>query len=121
MEYDKQDSLAIITLRRPEKRNAIDSELSDEIGEALTRFENDTEADVGVLYGVGGSFSSGTDMKSCSMNSVKPTWSKVCNFVGCNLHHLHIMIFFVKIYISRFALCPNRWFVESAVTVSEAD
>lgn len=80
VDYEKQDSLAIITLRRPEKQNAIDSILADDIGEALNMFENDPDADVGVLYGVGGSFSSGTDLKSCSLDNVEATWSKVCSF-----------------------------------------
>lgn len=72
--------MAIITLRRPDKQNAINSEFADSIGEALTKFENDPEVDVGVLYGVGGSFSSGTDLKDCSLDEVRPTWSKVSKF-----------------------------------------
>ena len=52
----------IIILNRPEHRNAISKSMRSKLRKAITDFENDETARVGVLCGNGGSFSSGHDM-----------------------------------------------------------
>lgn len=43
-----------------------------ELCSAITTFENDETASVGVLHGIGGSFSSGYDLKELMTDSMKP-------------------------------------------------
>lgn len=63
MGYELDGPVAILTLNRPEKRNAINTEMTEELGKVIRQFEDDNLASVGVLYGLGGSFSSGYDIK----------------------------------------------------------
>jgi enoyl-CoA hydratase/carnithine racemase len=53
----------VIELRRPEKRNAMDRELTDGLSAALDRLEDDPDLWAGVLTGGPSSFSAGTDLK----------------------------------------------------------
>ncbi|KAH0950526.1 hypothetical protein HN011_001496 [Eciton burchellii] len=52
-----------IGINRPEKRNCLDAATAQSLSEALDEFENNNETLVGVLYGVGGNFCSGYDLK----------------------------------------------------------
>lgn len=52
-----------IGINRPEKRNCLDTATAQLLSEALDEFENNEEASVGVLYGVGGNFCAGYDLK----------------------------------------------------------
>lgn len=61
--YEKQGPITLIGLNRPETRNAIDRQLTEELNSRITEFEDDKTATVGVLYGIGGSFCSGTDLR----------------------------------------------------------
>ena len=44
--YEKRGSIAYITLNRPDKRNAIDTETDDLLFDAWTRFREDDEVRV---------------------------------------------------------------------------
>jgi enoyl-CoA hydratase len=52
-----------LTLHRPEARNALSPELVTALGEALDRFEQDTEVRAGVITGSGSAFCAGLDLK----------------------------------------------------------
>jgi len=52
-----------IGINRPEKRNCLDTATAQLLSEALDEFENNEEASVGVLYGIGGNFCAGYDLK----------------------------------------------------------
>lgn len=54
--------VAIISMNREAKRNAVDRQLADEIDEALNRLEDDPELWVGVLTGTDTVFSAGSDL-----------------------------------------------------------
>ena len=54
----------VITLDRPEVRNAIDSSISKGVLAALTELDDDPELRVGVLTGSGGTFCAGLDLKA---------------------------------------------------------
>jgi len=54
----------VITLHRPEVRNAIDSAMSRGVVAALERLDGDDELRVGVLTGTGGTFCAGMDLKA---------------------------------------------------------
>lgn len=55
-------AVAVITLDRPEVRNAIDHPTAAQLAAAMRRFEADDSAKVAVLYGAGGNFCSGLDL-----------------------------------------------------------
>ena len=59
--YEKRDGAAIIKFNRPEKKNAISFDLTEELREALEDAERDSEVRIVVLTGVGDAFSSGAD------------------------------------------------------------
>lgn len=63
VEYSVNNNICYIALNRPEKRNAIDREMSDELDAAFVRAEADEEVKVVVLKGNGPSFCSGYDIK----------------------------------------------------------
>jgi (methylthio)acryloyl-CoA hydratase len=58
--YELRGEIALIGINRPEKRNAMYSEIFTEVGNAAERAGN--EARAGVIYGHGGHFSAGLDL-----------------------------------------------------------
>ena len=60
--FDKQGPVVVLTLDRPEKRNAFDSALTAALDEALNAFEDDPALRVAVLTGGTQFFSAGTDV-----------------------------------------------------------
>src|SRR5215204_6317459 len=55
-----------VTINRPERRNAVDSDTAIALREAFTAFNADDEAAVAVLRGADGAFCAGYDLKSFS-------------------------------------------------------
>ena len=53
VEYDIKQKIAYITLNRPEKRNAINFQMKDELVACLRRFDDDQDAWVAILSGNG--------------------------------------------------------------------
>lgn len=64
--YEKKNSIAKITLNRPEAMNAITRTMFLEIGQALDNADQDKNVSVVVLTGSGKSFCAGVDMKFAS-------------------------------------------------------
>jgi enoyl-CoA hydratase len=62
--YETRDRVAVITIDRPQRRNAIDRQTAEALLAAWRRFDADDAVDVGVLYGAGGTFSAGADLKT---------------------------------------------------------
>ena len=60
---EKKQSVWTVILCRPEARNAIDPETADALYAAFTAFDADDSAAVAVLWGEGGAFSAGWDLK----------------------------------------------------------
>lgn len=56
----------VITLNRPEARNAVNPELARQLYAAMLDFETDAVADVAVLTGAGGAFCAGFDLKAAA-------------------------------------------------------
>jgi E-phenylitaconyl-CoA hydratase len=61
--FDLADNVAVITLNRPEVRNAMNRELSGALQEALQRIREDDAIRVAVITGAGRTFSAGADLK----------------------------------------------------------
>jgi enoyl-CoA hydratase len=67
--------VAVVTLSRPERRNAVDADTAAALAEAFRAFDADTTAHVAVLHGDGGTFCAGADLKAISEgrgNRVEP-------------------------------------------------
>jgi enoyl-CoA hydratase/carnithine racemase len=61
--FDLTDKVAVITLNRPEVRNAMNRELSGALVEALQRVRDDGDISAAVITGTGRTFSAGADLK----------------------------------------------------------
>lgn len=60
---EQDGPITIITIVRPEVRNAVDRPTADALAEAFRAFESDDDALVAVLTGDGGTFCAGADLK----------------------------------------------------------
>jgi enoyl-CoA hydratase len=63
--YERRGAVAIVTIDRQERRNAVDGDTAARLHEAYVRFEGEEDARAMVLTGAGGtSFCAGADLKS---------------------------------------------------------
>jgi enoyl-CoA hydratase/carnithine racemase len=60
--YERAGHVARITLRRPERLNAIDAAVNRELVDAVRRLDADPDARVGILSGEGRAFCAGADL-----------------------------------------------------------
>jgi enoyl-CoA hydratase len=58
------DGVLIVTINRPEARNAINTETAIAIGAAMDRLDSDSSLVSGVVTGAGGTFCAGMDLKA---------------------------------------------------------
>jgi enoyl-CoA hydratase len=61
---EKNGQVWTVVLERPEQRNAIDRTTAEALSDAFRDFERDDEARVAVLWGAGGTFCAGADLKA---------------------------------------------------------
>jgi enoyl-CoA hydratase len=64
IEIRRLDSIFIVTINRPEVRNALDAATAAALVDAFRSFDADESADVAVLTGAGGTFCAGADLKA---------------------------------------------------------
>src|SRR3546814_19553222 len=64
VKFELDNGVAIVTLDRPEARNAIDRATALAVYEAMQRIDADREIRVGVIPGAGGNFCAGLDLKA---------------------------------------------------------
>jgi enoyl-CoA hydratase len=62
--YERLGAAALVTIDRPERRNAVDGPTAAALLEAYERFAADEDARVLVLTGAGGTFCAGADLKA---------------------------------------------------------
>jgi enoyl-CoA hydratase len=60
--YERHNGIAILTLNRPDKRNALSAELLEDLSQALTQLCTDDNLRVVILTGAGDAFCAGTDI-----------------------------------------------------------
>lgn len=60
---ETKDNVLVITINRPEARNAVNGAVAAGVAAALDRLDGEAALSVGVLTGAGGTFSSGMDLK----------------------------------------------------------
>lgn len=61
---DRHDDVLVVTINRPQVRNAIDRTTADALAAAFREFDADHSAAVAVLTGAGGSFCAGADLRA---------------------------------------------------------
>jgi enoyl-CoA hydratase len=64
VEYEQRGHVAVLTINRPEARNAVNGDVANGIEEAIDKVEADGETWVTVLTGAGPVFSAGADLKA---------------------------------------------------------
>jgi len=72
---ERKGPVGTVILERPESRNAVDGPTAEALYQAFTDLDNDDEIAVCVLWGSGGTFCSGADLKAVGterMNKVEP-------------------------------------------------
>src|SRR6185312_5282596 len=71
--YERVGAAAVLTIDRPERRNAVDAAAARALRAGLARFEADDEARVLVLTGAGGeAFCAGADLKAMDLEVDDP-------------------------------------------------
>jgi len=62
--FEVDGDVAVVTINRPEVRNAVDDATAAALVDAFNRFEADEKLSVAVLTGAGGAFCAGADLKA---------------------------------------------------------
>lgn len=62
--YEKLDEIAVVTIDRPEVRNAVDRDAAEALASAFRDFDDDPDLKVAILTGAGGTFCAGADLKA---------------------------------------------------------
>ncbi|NNL65634.1 MAG: crotonase/enoyl-CoA hydratase family protein [Myxococcales bacterium] len=62
--FEAQGPVAVVTIDRPERRNAVDGPTAQRLAEAFRRFDADAALAVAVLTGADGCFCAGADLKA---------------------------------------------------------
>jgi enoyl-CoA hydratase len=64
--YEVDGSIAVVTINRPDVRNAVDGPTAAALADAFRRFDADDALAVAILTGAGGTFCAGADLKGVS-------------------------------------------------------
>ncbi len=70
---EKDGAITVVTIDRPQARNAVDPATAEALFRAFVEFDRDEDAKVAVLTGSGGSFSAGFDLKHAARD-IGPEW-----------------------------------------------
>lgn len=63
---ERMGNIFLVAINRPENRNCVNPQTANDLSEAFKQFEKDKELKVAVLYGKGGNFCAGFDLKALS-------------------------------------------------------
>ena len=64
VDVQRDGAVTVVTINRPDVRNAVDRATADALVEAFASFDADATASVAVLTGAGGTFCAGADLKA---------------------------------------------------------
>jgi len=70
--FETRGRTAIVTIERPERRNAVDAPTAQALYDAFKAFDADPGLDVAILQGRGGTFCAGADLKGVSEGRGNP-------------------------------------------------
>lgn len=61
---EQRGRILVVTINRPEARNAVNAAVSEALADAMDRLDGDQSLSVGIVTGAGGSFCAGMDLKA---------------------------------------------------------
>ncbi len=61
---EQRGATLVVTINRPQRRNAVTRQVSEGIAAAMDRLDQDEELSVGIITGAGGSFCAGMDLQA---------------------------------------------------------
>lgn len=70
---EQRGQVLVVTINRPEARNAVNSPTARRLGQAFVDFDNDDSLKVAILTGAEGTFCAGADLKSVGEGTFEPT------------------------------------------------
>jgi len=82
VDYKTEGRIAVITLNRPEARNAVNGAVAAGVEEALNKFESDSKLWVAVLAANGPVFCAGADLKEIAAGNAAKLSTKKGGFAG---------------------------------------
>lgn len=82
VDYEQRGRVAVLTINRPEARNAVNGAVATGMEEAIDRLEADDETWVGILTGTGPVFSAGADLKAIAAGTAAQMSTKRGGFAG---------------------------------------
>jgi enoyl-CoA hydratase len=82
VEYEVRGRVALLTINRPEARNAVNGAVANGMEEAIDRLEADDEVWVGIVTGTGPVFSAGADLKAVADGTAAQMSTKRGGFAG---------------------------------------
>jgi enoyl-CoA hydratase len=68
----REDKVLVVTINRPQVRNAVDSTTAAALAQAFRGFEKDTQLHAAVLTGAGGTFCAGADLREIAAGRRPP-------------------------------------------------
>ncbi|KPI38126.1 3-hydroxypropionyl-coenzyme A dehydratase [Cyphellophora attinorum] len=77
--------ITIITINRPDARNAVDRKTAQCLYDAFIAFENDANQKICVFAGAGGTFCAGADLKAFAREAENEPWNELPAVQGRNL------------------------------------
>src|SRR4051794_9141187 len=89
VDYETRGRVAILTINRPEARNAVNGDVANGMEAGIDRLETDDEVWVGVVAGEGPVFSAGADLKAISAGKMAELQTERGGFAGITRRHRH--------------------------------
>ena len=66
VELEKQEKVTVVTINRPNRKNAVNRSTAEDLAKAFKQFDEDSDSGVAILTGIGGVFCAGADLKAFS-------------------------------------------------------
>ena len=82
VEYETRGHVAVLTINRPEARNAVNGDVASGMEAAIDRLEEDDEIWVGIVTGAGPVFSAGADLKAIATGQAGAMQTAKGGFAG---------------------------------------
>ena len=82
VEFEKQDHIGVITLNRPDARNAVNGDVASGMEAAIDEIEEDSNLWVSILTANGKAFCAGADLKEVAAGNRAALGTKRGGFAG---------------------------------------
>jgi enoyl-CoA hydratase len=82
VDYTQQGRIAVLTINRPEARNAVNGDVASAMEAGIDRLEADDDTWVGIVAGEGSVFSAGADLKAIASGQAAALQTERGGFAG---------------------------------------